>query len=138
MVVSYFGTLGYSANQKWFQEMIDACVNTKGVTCGVYSSHDSYKWIFGEPNFNFSTYLFLHYFTQLILAQNAGSTSYTYPSAAQLPVWYKPDGSKTVTPDNFDDFEPFGGYTSPYAKQYFYAYGTCGVTYLYEDWVPFW
>lgn len=64
--------------------------------------------------------------------------SYSYAPAVKLPLWYQPDGSKTVTPDNFDDFTPFGGFTTPYAKQYYYAYMTCGVTYLYEDWAPVW
>lgn len=39
---------GYTANQKWFEQMIDACLNTEGITCGLYSSHDEYKWIFGK------------------------------------------------------------------------------------------
>jgi hypothetical protein len=28
--------------------MIDVCTSTKGVTCGLYSSHEEYKWIFGS------------------------------------------------------------------------------------------
>lgn len=68
----------------------------------------------------------------------AGSYTYTYAPAVQLPLWYQPDGTLTTNPANFDDFKPFGGFTAPYAKQYFYAYGVCGVTYLYEDWAPVW
>lgn len=64
----------------------------------------------------------------------AGSDSYAYPPANTLPLWY----STTNGVASFDDFVAFGGFTTPYAKQFAKMTNTCGATYLYQDWAPVW
>ena len=40
---------GYVPNQEWFKDMVDACMNYKnGVTCGIVSAPDQWKYILGE------------------------------------------------------------------------------------------
>jgi hypothetical protein len=57
-----------------------------------------------------------------------------YPPANTLPLWYSsPNGAA-----NFDDFVPFGGFTTPYAKQFVYMLGMCGASVIYQDWAPAW
>jgi len=77
-----------SANQAWWQGLVDACKSTAGASkCGVYSSASQWSAIFG-------------------------STSYSYGS--DLPLWYAHyDNEQT-----FSDYSAFGGWSSPHAKQY--------------------
>jgi hypothetical protein len=41
-------TSGYESNQKWYAEMVDACMATADVTCGIKSSTDNYKYTLGR------------------------------------------------------------------------------------------
>jgi hypothetical protein len=74
----------------------------------------------------------------LLLTQSAltftGSTTYAYPPANTLPLWY----SSLNGAANFDDFVPFGGFTAPHAKQYLKVWDVCGLESIFEDWAPEW
>jgi len=77
-----------TANRKWYQELVDACTSTAGISCGVYSSaYFGWEDIFG-------------------------TTSYAYGS--YLPLWYA-HYDKTAS---FSDFTPFGNWSKPWGKQY--------------------
>lgn len=39
---------GWVKNQKWFEEMVDACMSTPGITCGIQSDINDYKYILGK------------------------------------------------------------------------------------------
>jgi hypothetical protein len=43
-----FNHTGYESNQKWFTEMVDACMATSGVTCGILSASDEWKYTLGK------------------------------------------------------------------------------------------
>jgi hypothetical protein len=64
----------------------------------------------------------------------AGSDSYSYVPATTLPLWY----SSLNNVASFDDFVPFGGFTTPYLKQYVYMLNECGGSVVYQDWLPVW
>jgi len=99
---------GYTLNQKWFESLVDACVATKDVSCGIQSCPDQWKY-------------------------TLGSSTYSYAPAVALPLWYV----SLNDVQSFDDFVKFGGFTTPYAKQFKkYSEGTCGTSVLYEDWAP--
>eukprot|EP00428_Durinskia_dybowskii_P077905 CAMPEP_0170354386 /NCGR_PEP_ID=MMETSP0117_2-20130122/75_1 /TAXON_ID=400756 /ORGANISM="Durinskia baltica, Strain CSIRO CS-38" /LENGTH=231 /DNA_ID=CAMNT_0010608341 /DNA_START=30 /DNA_END=726 /DNA_ORIENTATION=- len=100
---------GYIANQKWYNEMVDACLGMSAVECGCVLLSHNYKYI-------------------------VGSTTYTYAPATSLPLWY----SSTNGEANFDDFTAFGGFTKPYAKQFLYMLNECGGSVVYQDWAPAW
>lgn len=40
--------VGYISNQKWYNEMVDACLATPDITCGMYAAPDKYKYIVGK------------------------------------------------------------------------------------------
>eukprot|EP01032_Pedospumella_encystans_P014968 gene14968-17166_t len=101
--------VGYESNQKFFNQVVDACQQTKGVSCGMLSSPSTWKNILG-------------------------SESYTYAPATTMPLWYSSLNNVT----SFDDFVPFGGYTQPYAKQFVYMLGECGGSVVYQDWAAKW
>jgi GH25 family lysozyme M1 (1,4-beta-N-acetylmuramidase) len=78
----------YSSNKVWYQNLVDSC-STYGVKCGVYSSQSQWQSIFG-------------------------STTYSYGS--NLPMWYAHyDGVASFS--DYPNYK-FGGWSSPYAKQY--------------------
>jgi hypothetical protein len=39
---------GYDSNQKWFTDMVNACMGTSDVTCGILSSPDEWKYTLGK------------------------------------------------------------------------------------------
>jgi len=99
---------GYVVNQKFFEEMVDACTATEGITCGIQSCPDQWKYI-------------------------VGSTSYSYSKSLSLPLWYQSLNDVA----SFDDFKAFGGFTTPFAKEFSKSY-VCNAEYLYENWAPAW
>jgi hypothetical protein len=132
--------IGYTSNQEWYNDMVDACLATKGITCGIYSASDKYKYIVGtniyvKIVFSFLTLHCVLTVSFVLLVLRTGSNDYVYEPATTLPLWYRSlDG---VT--SFDNFVSFGGFTKLYAKEYqMLAYGYCGTPYIYEDWAPEW
>lgn len=100
---------GYKINQKFLQDLVDACLATSGVTCAVHSSPDQWKYI-------------------------TGSASWSYKPATTLPLMYYSLNDVA----SFDDFVAFGGFTTPSAKQYSKVWNTCGIESLFENWAPSW
>eukprot|EP00605_Chrysophyceae_sp_TOSAG23-4_P001314 GSChrysophyteH1.ASY1.ANO1.1429.1 assembled CDS len=49
-----------SENQKWYQNLVDAC-NNSGYNCGVYSSYYQWQGIFGTIDYAYGSYLPLWY-----------------------------------------------------------------------------
>jgi len=96
---------GYVANQRWFEDLVDACASTKGITCGILSDPSDWKY-------------------------TLGSTSYSYAPSLSFPLWYENlDGVAS-----FAGFTPFGGFTKPYAKQFSYTVSVCGASVVWEGW----
>jgi len=85
----YWST-SYATNKAFYADLVSACSSgSAGKTCGVYSNYNNWVTIFGS-----STY------------QASGGSS--------LPMWYADyDGEL-----NFDDYEEFGGWSTPAMKQY--------------------
>lgn len=78
----------YSSNQAWYESLVDACTSS-GYTCGVYGSKSQWQELFG-------------------------SSTYSYGSA--LPLWYAHyDNSASFS--DYDSYA-FGGWSSPFMKQY--------------------
>lgn len=113
LLLSYLSHLlfvGWRKNQEWFNDMIDACVSQSGISCGIYSSADEWGY-------------------------TLGSKSYSYAPATKLPLWFKQDDGV----EDFSGFVPFGGFTSPVAKQFRSSYSLCGTsTTIGENWAPEW
>ena len=82
---------------------------TKGkslsINAGIYTSHDRWSNIVG--------------------------LDWTYPADQGLPLWYFHDDQDA----SFSDFSSFGGWKSPYIKQYYNSQKSCavGVDYDYID-----
>ena len=57
-----------------------------------------------------------------------------YEPANTLPLWY----SSLNGVASFDDFVAFGGFKTPYAKQFDYTYGVCTLYAVNQDWAPVW
>lgn len=54
-----------------------------------------------------------------------------YNGFSSSPLWYYNafgQGPSGESPANFDDFRPFGGWTSPNVKQFALNEGLCGLT----------
>ena len=96
----------YSSNKTWYQNLVNACTSTAGVTCGIYASASQWSAIFG-------------------------STSYTYGN--NLKLWYAHYDSVC----SMSDFTPFGGWTSPWGKQYEGTHTACN-TGVDSDYFPNW
>lgn len=100
---------GYLANQRFFEDMVSACVSAKGISCGILSSPSEWKY-------------------------TLGSTSYSYAPSLDFPLWYENIDEKA----SFSDFVQFGGFTVPYAKRYHYDVSVCNASVVYESWAPVW
>ena len=48
---SQYWTGSTSANRTWYENLLTACMNTAGVTCGIYSSYYQWEGIFGSVNY---------------------------------------------------------------------------------------
>jgi len=92
---------------KNFYQALVDSCTTYGVRCGVYSSASQWSGIFG-------------------------STSYTY-KASSTPLWYAHYDNNP----SFSDFAAFGGWTSPFAKQYKGDTTLCSFG-VDLDWAPKW
>lgn len=95
-------------NTAWFTRLVDACI-AQADSCGIYTNHNEWTSIFG--------------------------TTGRVGRSAALPLWYPrypDDKSPTLT-----DFTPFGGWTTPYAKQYAGNTLVCGVS-VDLDYAPAW
>jgi hypothetical protein len=101
---------GWTKNRKWFEDLIDACVARKDLACGVLSSSFEWKYTLGDE-------------------------SYSYQPATTLPLWYNAEDSHVAS---FDDFVPFGGFKSPFAKQFYYYVNMCNISVVWQDWAPSW
>ena len=81
-------TSGITENETFYTKLVDSCSSRWGVTCGIYSSYDTWVTVFGTAN--------------------------GFCFGQQLPLWYSSPNLQT----NYDDFQPFGCWTEPYGKQY--------------------
>ncbi len=61
------------------------------------------------------TYYSLYTDLLVISSHLPGSSTYVYPPANELPLWYDGGASGVAS---FDDFKAFGGFTTPYAKRF--------------------
>jgi GH25 family lysozyme M1 (1,4-beta-N-acetylmuramidase) len=90
---SEYWTTNIDRNKDWYESLVDVCrvqaMLHPDISCGIYSSH--YQWV-----------------------DIFGSADYTYGN--DLPLWY----AHYDNIPSFDDYgtDPFGGWTSPHAKQY--------------------
>jgi hypothetical protein len=50
-----------TANRIWYQQLVDACKSTAGVTCGIYSSYYNWQDIFGSVSYVYGSTLPLWY-----------------------------------------------------------------------------
>lgn len=85
----------HTKNRTWYEQLVDACKSTSGVTCGIYGGYNGWLDIFG-------------------------STTYEYGS--ELPIWYAHYNSIA----DFSDFKAFGGWSSPWGKQFKGDTSVCG------------
>jgi hypothetical protein len=99
--------VGWTKNRQWFEGLVDACLARKDLTCGILSSSYAWKYTLGDVN-------------------------YSYEPATNLPLRYEADDSHTAS---FDDFVPFGGFTEPFAKQFYYYVTNCNIS-VRQDWAP--
>lgn len=99
--------LGDSSKNKAFYQGLVDSCKNRGYTCGVYASASQWNSIFG-------------------------STSYVYNPIA-LPLWYPHYDNNP----SFSDFTSFGGWKTPYAKQYYNTNTFCdqGVD---KNYAPYW
>jgi hypothetical protein len=87
----------YANNWAWYKRLVNACMATSGVTCGIYSSQSQWVSLFG-------------------------GSGYAYGS--NLALWY-PRYPYNQSP-TFSDFQYFGGWTNPSIKQYVGSASACG------------
>ena len=50
-----------TANRIWYQQLVDACKSTAGVSCGIYSSYYNWQDIFGSTSYSYGNSLPLWY-----------------------------------------------------------------------------
>jgi len=84
--------VGYKQNTNFFEGLVDGCnqfTTSDGVTCGIYSSSQQWKYIFN-------------------------SAAYSYKPSLTMPLWYIANDGVA----NMNGFTAFGGFTKPYAKSY--------------------
>ena len=53
----------YSENQKWYQQLVDACADAPGVSCGIYASQYEWESLFDDPDWEYGSNLPLCKFT---------------------------------------------------------------------------
>ena len=89
---SQYWTGNYTNNKTWYESLVNACatLHSAGTArCGVYAS--TYQW-----------------------SSIFGSSSWCYGASTTPQIWYAHyDGVA-----NFNDWTPFGCWTTPWAKQY--------------------
>jgi hypothetical protein len=83
--------VGYTSNKRFYQDFVDACTALpSGMSCGIYSSAQQWGYTFNDK-------------------------TYSYAPANGFPLWYiSLDGVADVN----TGFTAFGGFTTPYAKEY--------------------
>jgi hypothetical protein len=96
-----------TTNKNFYQALVDSC-SSNGIKCGVYSSSSQWSAIFGSTSYSYKSSCTLH--SSLLLPPCFALTS---PSAA-LPLWYAHYDNNP----SFSDFSSFGGWSTPFAKQY--------------------
>ncbi len=84
--------------QRYFVDVVNDCITFSlyGLDCGVFSNSQDWEKIFGSKDWSYNTVRFALWY-----ANNDGVAS-------------------------FDDFVPFGGYTTPVGKQYSVGNDVCG------------
>ena len=119
-----------STNKDWYEALVDSC-KTYGVDCGVYSSSSQWSSIFGSSSYSYGSSKLLS--THLMIFNLDLLLSTEHSSFVGNPLWYAHYDNKP----SFSDFSSFGGWKTPYAKQYQGDYTLCGFD-VDLDYAPTW
>ena len=88
----------YSKNWAWYKSLVNACMATSGLSCGIYSNQNEWVSLFGGSQYAFGT---------------------------NLPLWY-PRYPYNQSP-SLSDYQFFGGWNTPVMKQYVGSTTVCNI-----------